>query len=304
MDYLNTPILFLIFNRPDTTEKVFNVIRQVKPKRLFIAADGPRLDKVGERELCEKSREIINKIDWDCEVKTLFRDYNLGCGKAVSSAITWFFENVEEGVILEDDCLPNLDFFYYCQQMLEKYREKKEVMVIAGSNLNGQKTIERDSYYFSAYAYVWGWATWKRSWNKYDFYLKDIREDEFENIIKNYFYYNPQINYWKKIFKKMKSNNPVDTWDYQLNFSIWKNKGFSIVPNINLVSNIGFGREATHTINKRSIAANSPSFGILPIKHPSKVFIDQYADKNYFSLFISPPFIRKFLRKILQIITI
>jgi len=179
----NTPILFLVFNRPNTTQRVFNVIRQVKPKQLFVAADGPRRDKGADEEKCEATREIVKQIDWDCEVKTLFREENLGCGKAVSSAITWFFENVEEGIILEDDCLPNLDFFGYCEELLDRYRDNREVMFIGGDNFQKGKKWGDASYYFSAYNHVWGWATWKRTWDIYDFKLDSINENDIDSIL-------------------------------------------------------------------------------------------------------------------------
>lgn len=299
---VNAPILFLIFNRPDTTQRVFNAIRQVKPKQLFVAADGPRCDKVGDEEKCEASRKIVKQIDWDCEVKTLFRNENLGCGKAVSSAITWFFENVEEGIILEDDCLPNLDFFSYCEEMLGYYRNNKEVMFIGGDNFQKDKKWGGASYYFSAYNHVWGWATWKRVWNIYDFKLDSIKDSDIDNILNYYFYSVCQIKYWKNIFKRMKGNNPIDTWDYQLTFSIWKNKGISIIPNVNLVTNIGFDDVATHTVNKEDKTANISSSIILPITHAKEIKIHKEADKKYFRLFIRPIFLLRVIKKILRII--
>jgi hypothetical protein len=164
----NTPVLFLIFNRPNTTEQVFEAIAKAKPRCLFVAADGPRTDKEGEAEKCQAVRDIIKRVDWDCEVKTLFREQNLGCKEAVSSAITWFFEQVEEGIILEDDCLPSDSFFSFCAELLEKYRDDKRIMMISGDNF--QDGIQRGdaSYYFSSVPWIWGWATWRRAWRLYD----------------------------------------------------------------------------------------------------------------------------------------
>lgn len=276
-----TPILFLIFNRLDTTIKVFEAIKKQKPKYLFIAADGSRKDKAGEFEKCQETRDIVmNGIDWDCEVKTLFRSENLGCGRAVSSAITWFFENVEEGIILEDDCLPNPDFFSYCSVMLEHYRKSEQVMFISGDNFQDGIKRSKYSYYFSAYSHVWGWASWKRAWDNYSFTLSELTEHDFDETLKFYFSNKAEQKYWKTIFLKMKEGM-IDTWDYQVNFSVWSQKGVSIIPNVNLVTNIGFGQEATHT-NGNSKSSNLPTGNILPISHPSNFFINSKADKFFY----------------------
>lgn len=252
---LKTPILFIIFNRPETTKKVFEVIRQAKPKKLFIAADGPRDSKPNEKELCEKVKKIATQIDWDCEVKTLFREKNLGCGKAVSSAITWFFENVEEGIILEDDCLPDLSFFKFCSELLDKHRLDEKVFMISGDNFLPESLRLKESYYFSKFAHIWGWATWRRAWKKYDFQMKDfpifLSQKKITEIWKDR---NTQ-KYWLEKFNEVYKHK-IDTWDYQWVYTIWKNNGFSIAPNVNLISNIGFGIEGTHTLNKNDSSAN------------------------------------------------
>lgn len=252
---IKTPILFVIFNRPTTTTKVFEVIRQAKPKLLFIAADGPRENKPNEIGLCNETRKIATRVDWPCEVKTLFREKNLGCGKAVSEAITWFFENVEEGIILEDDCLPDLSFFNFCEDLLERYRFDERVFMISGDNFLPEPLRPRQSYYFSKIAHIWGWATWRRAWNKYDLYMKDfpefIRNKEIENIWSNKIIQ----NYWLDKFRDV-YDGKINTWDYQWVYAIWKNNGVSIAPNVNLISNIGFGSEGTQTLNKNDQSAN------------------------------------------------
>lgn len=254
---MNTPILFLIFNRPDTTRRVFESIRQAKPVKLFIAADGPRENKTDEKERCKKTREIVSKIDWPCEVKTLFRDTNLGCGRGVSGAINWFFENVEEGIILEDDCLPDPSFFPYCEHLLEQYRYDDNIYMISGGNYLPKSIRPKESYYFSRLPHIWGWASWRRSWQKYDFEMKDfssfkkgkeIEETWQDKDIQNYF-----LDRFEDVYKKR-----LDTWDYQWNYCIWKQNGYSITPRVNLISNIGFGNEATHTLNKKDSSANIP----------------------------------------------
>ena len=171
-----TPILFLIFNRPDTTKRVFESIRSIKPAKLYIAADGDRKDKVGEDLLCKDTRSIIDLIDWECEIKTLFRPENLGCKIAVSSAIDWFFENEEQGIILEDDCLPNESFYIYCETLLNYYAFNERIMHISGNNFQDGMMRGNGSYYFSNYNHIWGWASWKRAWKAYNVDLSFLTE--------------------------------------------------------------------------------------------------------------------------------
>lgn len=294
---MNTPILFLIFNRPDTTKLVFNKIREIKPRKLFIAADGPRKNIANEFELCQKTRSIIN-IDWDCEVNKLYRDENLGCGKAVKSAIDWFFNNVNQGIILEDDCLPNNSFFIFCEKLLEKYKNNKEIMIIGGNNFQQQKWGD-SSYYFSAFSHIWGWATWKRVWDNYKFDVKELDIDNIEKVLQYYFNNKKTISYFKSIYKKMSSDKPIDTWDYQLTFSIWKNQGLSIIPNVNLVKNIGFDSRATHTRKKRKkYIIKTEKFP--QIVHPSTVTITTNPDLYYERKYLHQSLLKKIIVIILK----
>lgn len=250
MEFFTTPILFLIFNRLDTTRQVFAQIKNVQPAQLFIAADGPRTDRKGEKEKCEEVRQwVLDQIDWDCEVKTLFRTENLGCGKAVSEAITWFFDHVEEGIILEDDTLPNKSFFLFCEIALSSFRNHAEVMHISGNNFQ-LSSIDDADFYLSKIMHVWGWATWKRAWNMYNFKIKETFNEE------NNFFDDESINnYWDKIFEKVKKKQ-VDTWDYQWTYTVLSNSGFAIMPQYNLVKNIGFDNRATHTTDKDHFLSN------------------------------------------------
>lgn len=265
----NTPILFLVFNRPDTTQIVFDQIKQIKPKYLFIAADGPRKDIEGEIAKCLETRSIFQQIDWECELKTLYRDENLGCGKAVSSSISWFFEQVEHGIILEDDCLPDLSFFQYCKELLEKYKEDDQVMLIGGNNFqNGIKTGE-GSYYFSQYPFIWGWASWRRAWKHYDYDIHGS-DDFLETGIKSVLETAREKRYWRKVFRNVVQGK-FNTWDYQWVYAIWKNKGYSICPNVNLVINIGFRNSSTHTFLRDSYRDNLKCEEIIfPMVHPLK----------------------------------
>jgi hypothetical protein len=273
----NTPILFLVFNRPETTKRVFEVIRNVKPKKFYIAADGPRLDKDGEKEKCDAVRKIATQVDWDCELITLFRDKNLGCGKAVSEAITWFFENVEEGIILEDDCVPDVTFFHYCSELLCKYRDNEKIMHIGANNF--QKGIKRGSsdYYFSTIPHIWGWALWKRAWDKYDYEMRQYEAEKFVEILKKVYKNQYVINYLVNIFN-LTAKHDIDTWDYQWHFTLLKFQGIAISPNKNLVTNIGFDFSATHTREENSLISYLPSYGLNNINHPKKIQISTKAD--------------------------
>jgi hypothetical protein len=264
------PILFLVFNRPDTTRRVFNKIKEVRPRQLFIAADGPRSTVEGEALKCLEVRDLIlNQIDWNCEVKTLFRETNLGCGLAVSSAITWFFESVEEGIILEDDCLPNSDFFVYCEVLLEKYRYNNNIFTIGGTQINKQSHI-KGYYYFTTYGLIWGWATWRRAWKKYKFDVNEYDDKDIQKTLKKYFKLRQQYDYWLRIYYSMKERK-IDTWDYQWCLAQWFNNGYNIVSKVNLVSNIGFGKFATHTLDSTSSLSNMRTE-------------DLFVDKNYNAL--------------------
>ena len=280
---MKAPVLFLIFNRLDTTEKVFKAIREAKPTHLYIAADGPRLNKAGEYEKCEETRKfVVSGIDWDCEVKTLFRNENLGCRNAVSSGITWFFDQVEYGIILEDDCVPQASFFTFCDTMLKYYNENESIYGIGGTNL--QDGIQRGdgSYYFSKYAGIWGWASWSRAWKKYDINMSSLEEFEKENKIQKIFKDKKEQNFWLNLLKKVPNYN---TWDYQWLYTIWNHEGIYIIPNSNLINNIGFDAGGTHTMDVPSwynkLSANREE--IKEIVHPSSISISEDADRFLFN---------------------
>lgn len=272
------PVLLLIFNRPDLTERVFEQVRQVQPKSLFIAADGPRPSVFGENQLCEATREVVSQIDWDCEVQTLFRSENLGLKRAVSRAIDWFFEQVDEGIILEDDCVPNRSFFYFCGQMLSRYRHDERIMAISGNNFQEQSDPSGDSYYFSIYNHIWGWATWRRAWRLYDEQMKmwpQLRKSAWLQGLLG----DPQVaEYWCRIFDNV-CQDRIESWGYVWTFSCWSQSGLTILPKVNLVSNIGFDERATHTRNRNSTVACRPLVDLeFPLKHPLSVVRDYRAD--------------------------
>jgi hypothetical protein len=281
MHNMRSAVLFLVFNRPDTTRQVFEAIRKAQPPRLYIAADGPRPDKAEEQEKCDEVRRIATAVDWECEVKTLFREKNLGCKMGVSGGIDWFFEQEEEGIILEDDVLPHPDFFTFCDNLLTRYAQDERVWVITGDNF--QDGIKRGdgSYYFSRYNHVWGWASWRRAWKKADM---DIRFwSEWKNSSAwNDFWSDPVAKgYWEKIFDRM-HRAEIDTWDYPWTASVWRHGGLTATPNVNLVSNIGFGSDSTHTASADSPLAGMSTKSLGEIRHPSAVVQDIDADRYVF----------------------
>lgn len=295
MKQLETPIAFIIFNRPDTTQRVFDEIKKAQPKKLFVIGDGARNEE--EIKIVEKTRKIIDQVDWNCEVYKNYSNKNLGCKIRVSSGIDWFFENVEQGIILEDDCLPSRSFFWFCEELLEKYKDEEKVTMISGDNF--QDGIQRGgaSYYFSLFNHIWGWATWKRAWKYYDVKMKDYPDFKKENRVNN-FWENPIVRkYWINIFNNVYKNK-IDTWDYQWTYAMWKQGGLSIIPNVNLIKNIGFGSEATHTKTDKSGKMVLDTSEIVSLMHPKLIIQDKEADEYSTNRFgINKPIQKKILLK-------
>lgn len=280
------PILFLVFNRPDTTRQVFEAIRQTRPVRLYVAADGPRVNRKEEAERCEETRHIATRVDWPCEVRTLFRDQNLGCRRAVSGAVSWLFENEEEGIILEDDCLPAPSFFLFCAELLDHYRHDERIMCITGDNFQESMADYPYSYYFSRYNHCWGWASWRRAWRLYDSELAHLSEFiDSGNLLR--MSCNPGFaDYWRGIFTAVKDDQ-INSWAYPWLATCWEHSGLTATPRINLVSNIGFGSDGTHTLGSASRFANMAVGELkLPLSHPAFVaphaHFDAYIDRNNF----------------------
>ena len=285
--HFHTPILFLIFNRPDTTERVFRQIQAIQPRQLFVSADGPRSQRAGEDRKCTEARRIIEKVDWDCEVKTNFSEVNLGCRKAVSSGIDWFFRHVNEGIILEDDCLADISFFLFCETLLEYYRSDDRVMHIAGVNFQDGRVRGPYAYYFSALIHVWGWATWKRAWDKYDVDISNYPRLFEQDLFSTVFPVPSMKRYWKKtmdaVYEKRK-----DTWDTQWQYALSIHHGLAIIPSVNLISNIGFSLNATHTIDNFDSLANRPTAQIGTITHPEFIVPDLRADGYTLRKYMNP----------------
>ena len=281
----NIPILFIVFNRIEPTKQVFAKIKEIAPKQLFIAMDGPRKNVTGEVEKCQEVQNwVLSQINWSCELNTLIRKENLGCGKGPAEAISWFFDQVEMGIILEDDCLPNDSFFKFMEELLIRYKNDNRIMQISGTNRLGkyQYKDSNQSYYFANYASEWGWGTWKRAWKLYDFDISAWEDPNVKKIIQQTFEYSQQSSkVIPNIFDKTYKNPTVTWWDYQWGFIKNINNGLSIVPAKNLISNIGFGEDATHTFNINSrfnnIAVQEITF---PLQHPQYTALDKDLEKE------------------------
>lgn len=274
------PVLLIIFNRPAQTQTVFQSIRKMKPARLFVAADGAREGRETDTVNCRECREIVKQVDWDCEVTYLFREKNLGCKLAVSGAISWFFDQAEMGIILEDDCLAEQSFFLFCKDLLERYEANTTVMHIGGTNFQPVHPAKDQSYYFSNIPHIWGWATWRRAWNLYDVGVRDFSTTGLKTIFRKAGFPVISFSYWNHMLLQVQQNN-LDTWDYQWTYTIWKNKGLVITPELNMVSNIGFDNNATHT-TAESPYANMPTFPIETIIHPATQQVDVNKDAYIF----------------------
>lgn len=276
---LSTPVALIIFNRPDKVEKVFKEIKKVKPSKILVIGDGPRQEKFNEEIEVAASRDIINRIDWTCEILTNYSDVNLGCKERVSSGLDWVFDQVEEAIILEDDCIPDQTFFRFCQELLEKYRSDTRIGAIGGVNFQFGKQYNTDSFYFSKYVHVWGWASWRNRWqDSYDVSMKNWpfvrRTSMLDNITDSKW----EKKYWTKIFDSIHKGE-IDTWDYQWVFANWLKGRMSILPSVNLVSNIGFEKGATHTIGYSELANLKREKMHFPLSNPTEIRRNIKADR-------------------------
>lgn len=292
------PILFLGFNRPRQSERVFEAIRQLQPRKLYIALDGPRIGVANEDKKCNEVKDIVSSIEWNCQIRRLYRNENLGCKIAVSSAIDWFFSQEEEGIILEDDCLPFRDFFFFCSEMLNRYRFDSRIMQISGSNIHQGWNRDSDySYHFGFYGSIWGWATWRRAWSLYDvdaqIYPEIYRKKKLKDVLIKDFDILMRYN----VMDRVLSENE-DTWDYQWTFAKIVNSGLSITPNSNLVSNIGFDASATRTSKSNSMAELTIQELKKPLKHPPYVIPDRVSDRHLLQI-CSGPFLKRIAKHLL-----
>jgi len=278
---MTSPVLFLVFNRPGTTRQVFEAIRAARPPRLYVAADGPRPGKAGEIERCNEVRRIATSVDWPCEVRTLFRDANLGCRMGVSGGISWFFEHEPEGIILEDDVLPMPGFFDYCDELLARFRDDQRVTMVSGCNLVADAVRVDDSYFFARSCHIWGWASWRRAWRHYEVYMPAWPAWRDGGGLKAVAGSNTLFEfYWRRKFDACHGGTGENTWDYQWTFASWLAGGLSVIPAVNHVRNLGFGEEATHTLEgvPEYVAACPAQPLRFPLRHPVSVTRHPTAD--------------------------
>lgn len=295
---LTTPVLIIAYRRQDTTRKVLDILRQAKPQRLYVACNAPCPDRPEEMLQCEEVRSLFNEPGLASEVRCLFREKHLSARESISGAISWFFEHEQQGIILEDDCVPSLSFFRFAEELLNRYADDQRVGMISGNNFQFGLRRGEASYYFSQYCHIWGWATWRDRWATYDVTMHlwpELCEEVLGGLESTL-----QRAYWGNIFDRTYSAN-IDTWDYQWLFSNWINHRINVVPQENMVSNIGFGSQASHTRNLTRVA-NLPVHELhFPLQHPNVCLPDREADRYTFKACYQPSLsgmVRYALRKI------
>lgn len=296
------PILLLAFNRPDKTQRVFNAIRERQPTRLCVAVDGPRANNTSESEKVSEVLEIVSKVDWECDVTYLRRENNLGCKQAVSQAINWFFDLVECGMILEDDCLPSNSFFSFCTYCLHRYRSDHRIWDIAGSNLIDNQALQsHHSYFYSRYGGIWGWATWRDRWLGYDVELSQARQSDSLELLCSSMesWENPQMRMSQ--FKSIHSG--FDTWDYQWLYHRLSQSGLSVIPQKNLVTNIGFGPDATHTFKPEKRHSNIAKDLSFPLQSPPSIIRDLTQDKKIAATYFPVKFKKRLRHSLAKLMT-
>jgi hypothetical protein len=275
---LDLPVAIFAFNRPRLTSRVFDAIAEARPKRLFLIADGPRPDRPQDGDACTEVRKILTDVTWPCEVATNFSDRNLGCGRRMSSGITWLFEHVDAAILIEDDCVPAPTFFDFCIAMLSRFANDSRIGMISGTNYTWRCFQPSASYYFSRYTHIWGWATWRRSWAKYDFGLHSLPLAREHRQLEEVFGDPELADFWYAIFEAVRSGS-IDTWDYQLVYASLINSWLNIIPAVNLVTNIGFGPDATHTKSPSGFDNQPPGDLQFPLRHPDFAIRCRTADE-------------------------
>src|SRR5574341_3112 len=282
---MHTAVAFTVFNRPDLTQRVFEVIQQVRPPKLFLIADGPRPDHPGENELCQAARTVVEHVNWPCEVSRNYSEINLGLKQRASTGLNWVFQNVEEAIVLEDDTLPSFTFFRFCEELLERYRDDERIMHISGDNFQFNRRRSNYSYYFSYFFHPWGWASWRRAWKYFDpdmTYWDQLKQERW------------LIDLWGDVNKAAFWTGKLDrtargqviAWDHQWWLACWSQNGLSILPDVNLVTNIGFDhRASTPPYRKPNVLANVPLQETeFPLRHPPFMIRDRQADDHDYEL--------------------
>jgi hypothetical protein len=279
----DTAILLIIFNRPETTRKVFDAIARVRPRRLLVAADGPRPDRPEDVANCAAARAVTEAVDWDCDVTRNYATANLGCGRGPATAISWAFDQEPEAIVLEDDCLPDASFFPYCAELLARFRDDERVMQICGRNRLFPVADAPYSYAFSCQNICWGWASWRRAWRHFAMAVPSWPELRETSWLADLLHHPVAVEHWRAAFDRARAaGHDADFWDHQWTFACWAQSGLSIVPHENLVVNLGFGDHATHTKWIGDIRASQPLESIgFPLRHPPYVVRDREGDERY-----------------------
>lgn len=274
---MNPPVALFVFNRPETTARVIEAIRAAAPPLLLVVADGPRPGNPSDEASCREVRALIDRTDWPCPVRTNYADENLGCRVRIASGIDWVFDEVPEAILFEDDTLPDPTFFRYAGELLERYREDDRVISISGNNFQRGRLRGRASYYFSRYPHIWGWATWRRAWSRYDRDLTRWPDLRAEGWLRNVLRDPIEIDYWTGIFDRV-ARGEIDAWSYAWLFTCWAEGWIAALPNRNLVSNIGFGSAATHTTGDSDIGMLQTYPMEFPLVHPQHMTAHAEAD--------------------------
>jgi hypothetical protein len=276
---MNIPILLLTFNRPDHVRRVLSAIREQQPLALYVFQDGARKDVTEDREKCQRVRDVISElVDWNCDLHTLYADRNYGCGAGPMTGISWFFSQVDEGIVMEDDCLPHPDFFGYCEELLERYRDIPEVRFINSTLYDDRWSCEA-SYGFSRYMVTGAWAGWKRTWQGFDLDLKGLDAKRFRKHVLQLTGNRGEANWWYAIVREIQQDDRKKSyWDFQMQIHLFRESALTIHPRVNLVSNIGFDSEGTHTFTNENLRGDRPVFPILPLTHPAAISVDKERD--------------------------
>jgi hypothetical protein len=289
---LKTAVALIIFRRPELTARVLDAVARVKPRTLLVIADGPRPDHPQDRELCSETRAVIDRVDWECDVIKNYSDVNLGCGRRPASGISWAFDQVEEAIILEDDCVPHPTFFLFCEELLERYRDDARVMHIAGSTYRRYPIRTPHSYFFSQWNGAWGWATWRRAWRYFDPAVRlwpQLRETSWlTDLLES----DGAVRFWANAFSgAYEREGDIDYWDHQWTFACWANSGLSITPRVNLVSNLGCSADGTHTLSENDPIGDIPMNEMtFPLAHPPNVLQNRAIDREHLYRTIVPRF--------------
>lgn len=310
---IDVPVAIVFFIRPETLKQVFQKVKNARPSKLFLIQDGERIEKESDNEKVKQCRDIVEDIDWECEVYKNYSNENLGCGVRPHTGISWMFEHVDRAIILEDDCVPADSFFPFCKDMLEKYKDDSRVGIVSGLNYFEQFDFGGYSYGFVKSGAIWGWATWKNRWDKYQFDLSMIDEEYIsKNLMQDItpkFAAKKRLKTWNNARKELEKHKNVSYWDYQWGFTRHVNSWLSIVPKYNLITNIGIGMGSTHSGNSiKLLPKKIANFFFMdiselefPLKHPNFILPDRQYDKNYYKI-IYPNVFAALLRKISSIL--